>query len=107
MSDVLEITESNFDDAVVKETRPVLVDFWTPTCGPCRLLAPVVAALAAANEGKAVVAKCDASANVNLAVQLNISVVPSILVFKNGQTVARLSGVQKQAKLQELIDANL
>ena len=107
MNDVLEITDDNFEDAVVKETRPVLIDFWTPTCGPCRLLAPIVAALAQANAGKAVVAKCDASANVNLAVQLNISSVPTILLFKGGQVVSRLSGVQKPAKLQELIDANL
>ncbi|MBQ9372854.1 MAG: thioredoxin [Thermoguttaceae bacterium] len=107
MSEALEIVESNFEEAVLKETRPVLVDFWTPTCGPCRLLAPVIAALANANEGKAVVAKCDASANMNLAVQLSISAVPTIVLFKNGQIVARLAGVQKQAKLQELIDANL
>lgn len=107
MSELIELTQDQFKTLVADETRPVLVDFWSPTCGPCRLLAPVVAKLAAENEGKAVVLKCNVFENMELAASLNISAVPTIIVFKNKEVVARLTGVQKQAKLQELIDANL
>ena len=107
MSNLIELTEADFDAKVLQETRPVLIDFWSPTCGPCRLLAPVVAALAEANAGKAVVAKMNAFEATNIGAKYGVSVLPTILLFKNGEVVARLSGVQKPAKLQELIDANL
>lgn len=107
MSDVLELQESDFDAKVLQETRPVLVDFWSPTCGPCRLLAPVMGALATANGDKAVIAKINVFEAATLGAKLGVAVLPTILLFKNGEVVARLSGVQKQAKLQELIDANL
>ncbi|MBQ9801403.1 MAG: hypothetical protein IJO40_15900 [Thermoguttaceae bacterium] len=60
MSEILELQEADFDAKVLQETRPVLVDFWSPTCGPCRALAPVVAALAQANGDSAVIAKANA-----------------------------------------------
>ncbi|MBR0225472.1 MAG: thioredoxin [Thermoguttaceae bacterium] len=107
MSELIDLTQDAFKTLVSDETRPVLVDFWSPTCGPCRLLAPVIAKLAQENEGKAVVMKCNVFDNMELAASLNVSVVPTIIVFKNKEIVARLTGVQKQSKLQELIDANL
>lgn len=107
MSEIIELTQDQFKTLVADETRPVLVDFWSPTCGPCRLLAPVVALLAKENEGKAVVMKCNVFENMELAASLNVSAVPTIILFKNKEIVARLTGVQKQSKLQELIDANL
>ena len=103
----ITITQANFKEEVLDSDVPVLVDFWSPTCGPCRLLAPVIAKLAQENEGKAVVMKCNVFDNMELAASLNVSVVPTIIVFKNKEIVARLTGVQKQSKLQELIDANL
>ena len=107
MSELIDLTQDAFKTLVGDETRPVLVDFWSPTCGPCRLLAPVIAKLAQENEGKAVGMKCNVFDNMELAASLNVSVVPTIIVFKNKEIVARLTGVQKQSKLQELIDANL
>ena len=107
MSDVLELQESDFDAKVLQEARPVLIDFWSPSCGPCRLLAPVFAALAKANAEKAVVAKINVFEAAALSAKLGVAALPTILLFKNGEVVSRLSGVQKQAKLQELIDANL
>ena len=107
MASVLELSENDFESKVLNETKPVLLDFWSPTCGPCRLLAPIVEALAAANTDKAVIMKCNTAENMNLALQLNITAVPTILLFKNGQVVSRLVGVQKPQKLQELIDSNL
>ncbi|MGI6400874.1 MAG: thioredoxin [Thermoguttaceae bacterium] len=107
MSKVKDLTQDQFQTLVADEKRPVLVDFWSPTCGPCRLLSPVIDKLAAENEDKAVVLKCNVFENTDLATNLNISVVPTIIVFKDNKVAARLSGVQKQSKLQELIDANL
>lgn len=106
MSEIIELQEADFDAKVLQETRPVLVDFWSPTCGPCRAFAPVVAALAAANGDSAVIAKANAFETTNLAAKLGVAALPTILVFKNGEVVARLTGVQKQAALQEILDAN-
>ena len=107
MSETIELNEADFDVKVLQETRPVLVDFWSPSCGPCRLLVPALNALAKANADAAVVAKVNVATNTTLAAKLGIASLPTLLLFKNGQVVSRLSGVQKQSKLQELIDANL
>lgn len=106
MSDILELQEADFESKVLQETRPVLVDFWSPTCGPCRAFAPIVAALAAANGDSAVIAKANAFETPNLAAKLGVASLPTILIFKNGEVVSRLSGVQKEATLQQLLDAN-
>ena len=106
MSEILELQEADFDAKVLQETRPVLVDFWSPTCGPCRAFAPVVAALAAANGDSAVIAKANAFETPNVAAKLGVAALPTILIFKNGEVVSRLSGVQKEATLQQLLDAN-
>ena len=106
MSEILELQEADFESKVLQETRPVLVDFWSPSCGPCRALAPVVAALAAANGDSAVIAKANAFETPNLAAKLGVAALPTILIFKNGEVVSRLSGVQKEATLQQLLDAN-
>ncbi|MBP3556375.1 MAG: thioredoxin fold domain-containing protein [Thermoguttaceae bacterium] len=106
MSEILELQETDFDAKVLQETRPVLVDFWSPTCGPCRAFAPVVAALAQANGDSAVIAKANAFETPNLAAKLGVAALPTILIFKNGEVVSRLSGVQKEATLQQLLDAN-
>ncbi len=107
MSEALELNEVDFEAKVVKETKPVLLDFWSPSCGPCRMLAPTIAALAQANADKAVVLKVNVAENMGLAAQFGISAVPTLVLLKNGQVVERLVGVQKQATLQALIDANL
>ena len=106
MSEILELQEADFETKVLQETRPVLVDFWSPSCGPCRALAPVVAALAAANGDSAVIAKANAFETPNLAAKLGVASLPTILVFKNGEVVSRLSGVQKEVALQQILDAN-
>ena len=107
MSELIDLKEADFNALVLQEKLPVMIDFWSPSCGPCRLLTPVVALLAKNNGDKAVFLKCNIIENMNLAAKLNVSVLPSILLFKDGEVVSRLTGVQKQAKLQELVDANL
>lgn len=107
MSEAFELVEADFESKVLQETKPVLIDCWSPSCGPCRLLTPVVENLAKVNRDKAVVCKLNIASNVALAAKLGIVSLPTILLFKNGQAVSRLLGVQKQTKLQELIDANV
>ncbi|MDO5308014.1 MAG: thioredoxin [Planctomycetia bacterium] len=107
MSELLELTDAAFEESVLNETRPVLVDFWSPTCVPCRFLAPVLQTLAQTIGDVAVIAKVDASSNVQLALKYKIDAVPTLILFKNGQVVARLAGVQKLQKLQELIEKHL
>lgn len=107
MSEALELNEADYETRVANETKPVLLDFWSTSCGPCRLLAPTIAALAQANADKAVVMKVNVTENMGLAAQFGISAVPTLVLLKNGQVVERLVGVQKQATLQALIDANL
>ncbi len=107
MGETLELNESDFQVKVLEETKPVLIEFWSPSCGPCRLLVPTLNALAKANDGKAVVAKINIATNASLAAKLGIASLPTLIIFKNGQPVVRLSGVQKQAKLQELLEANV
>ena len=106
MSELHELNESNFNATVLEEKRLVLIDFLSPTCGPCRMLAPVLETLAKEN-ASVVFLKCNVFENMNLASQLNISVVPTLIFYKNGNPILRLSGVQKQSKLQEIIDANI
>ena len=107
MSEALELNEADYEAKVANETKPVLLDFWSTYCGPCRLLAPTIAALAQANADKAVVMKVNVTENMGLAAQFGISAVPTLVLLKNGQVVERLVGVQKQATLQALIDSNL
>lgn len=106
MSNVQELNEAEFDEKVLQESKPVLIDCWAPSCGPCRLLSPIVNNLGKANEGKALIYKINIATNPTLAAKLGIVSLPTILIYKNGQIVSRLQGVQKQAKLQELLDAN-
>lgn len=106
MSEVLELQEADFETKALRETRPVLIDFWSPTCGPCRALAPVVAALAVANGDSAVIAKANALETPNVAAKLGVASLPTIIVLKNGEVVGRLTGVQKEATLQRLLDEN-
>lgn len=107
MSEALELSEADFEVKVLQESKPVLIDCWSPSCGPCRLLTPIVNNLAKVNEDKAVIFKLNVAANSSLAAKLGIASLPTILLYKNGQIVSRLQGVQKPAKLQELLDANV
>lgn len=107
MSDILELTENNFDALISQEDKPVLIDCWSPTCGPCRLLIPIINNLAKVNEGKAIISKLNVAENAALAARLSVVSLPTIFLYKNGKIVSCLQGVQKPAKLQELIDANL
>jgi thioredoxin 1 len=105
MANVTEFTDGNFQTDVLQSTQPVLVDFWAPWCGPCRMIGPVVEQLAAENAGSAVVGKVNVDDNPTVAQTYGVSSIPTLMVFKAGQVVERFVGVQPKPRLQEALDA--
>lgn len=104
---VLELTEANFKAEVLDSSVPVLVDFWAPWCGPCRMIAPTVEALSTEMAGKAKIAKINTDNNTNLAIQYDISSIPALLLFKGGQIVEKFVGVTPKERLAAAIDKHM
>jgi len=90
MSNVLEITDENFDKEVLAENQITLVDFWATWCGPCRKLSPLIDEIAEEYKGKVKFVKIKADENLQAAQKYSISGVPSLLIFKNGEPVERM-----------------
>ncbi|MBL0058445.1 MAG: thioredoxin [Elusimicrobia bacterium] len=103
----LQLTDDSFDKAVLKSALPVLVDFWAPWCGPCRMLGPIVEEVAKEYDGKVVVGKLNTDDNPEVASKFNISAIPSMLFFKNGQVVEQMVGVHSKKDIKAKLDALL
>lgn len=104
MSDLLAITESNFENEVIKSELPVLIDFWAVWCGPCKLVAPIVEELAKEYEGKLTVGKCDVDSNQNIAIKYGIRSIPTILIFSNGEVAEQIVGAAPKQHIQAKIE---
>jgi thioredoxin 2 len=90
---ILEVTDANFDQDVLKSDQPVLVDFWAAWCGPCRVAAPHVERAAREIAGKGIVLKVDTEANPQLAARYNVRGIPNFAVFSQGRVVQQQAGV--------------
>lgn len=103
----LEIDDGSFDGTVLKSPVPILVDFYSPTCGPCQELAPVLERIAGNYAGRALVAKVNAPQNMQVSVRYGIRGVPVLIFFKNGEAVKRLMGAYSEADLTAVLDSLL
>lgn len=105
MGDIPEFTDGDFDTEVINADTPVLVDFWAPWCGPCRMISPMVEELAAENAGSVKIGKLNIDDNPGAAQRFDVSSIPTLMIFKNGEVVERVVGVQPKNRLQEMLDA--
>ena len=103
----LEITDTNFEEVVLKSDKPVLVDFWAAWCGPCRMVGPVIEEISNEYSEKAVVGKVDIDSNQEYAAKYGVRNIPTVLVFHNGEIVGRQVGVAPKNTYTEAIDSLL
>lgn len=104
---VLEFTDDNFQSEVLESDQPVLVDFWAPWCGPCKMLTPTIEELAGEFNGKVRVGKVNTDENPQTASGQNISAIPTVMLFKNGEVVDRFVGVTPKEKFAASLESHL
>ena len=103
----LEITDSNFEEIVLKSDKPVMVDFWAAWCGPCRMVGPIIDEISKDYDGRAIVGKLDVDANQDYAAKFGVRNIPTVLLFDKGELVGRQVGVASKKAYSDAIDAVL
>lgn len=104
---VMVFTESNWQAEVLNSDKPVVVDFWAPWCGPCRIIAPIIEELAMELGDRVKFGKLNTDENPNIAMRYGIRAIPTIMLFKNGDVVDTRIGVQPKEALKQMINSHL
>lgn len=101
---LMEVVEQNFVEEVIKSEVPVVVDFWSPSCSPCRQLVPILESLAEENDGVCKFVKVNVYEAPRVGSQYGVDMLPTLLFFNRGRVVERMIGVQSHGKLQDILD---
>ncbi len=104
---VITVDDHQFDELIMNSELPVLVDIWAPWCGPCRLVSPVVDAIASTYKGRLQVAKLNVDENPDTATRYEVRSIPTLLLFEQGQVVERLTGAVTRSRLTEMVEQHL
>ena len=107
MSSAPAVTDSSFDKEVLQSDLPVLVDFWAPWCGPCRMVAPIIDELAGEYQGKAKICKLDVDNNQKTAMNYGIRSIPTILIFNGGEVVDSIVGAVPKQQIIDRLDSHI
>lgn len=108
MSDnIVHVTDSTFEDEVLKSDTPVMVDYWAEWCGPCKAIAPVLEEIADEYQGKLIVAKMDVDDNQSTPQKYAVRGIPTLMIFKNGNAIGTKVGQLSKSQLSAFIDSNI
>jgi thioredoxin 1 len=107
MSKPIHVSDAEFEEKVLNSSNPVVVDFWAPWCGPCRMVAPILDELAKEYGGKIVIAKVNTDENAQYAIQYGVQGIPTMLFVKDGDIFNRIVGAAPKPAIQQNIDAML
>ncbi len=101
---IVTLTEANFSEEVLRSSTPVLVDFWAEWCGPCKMIAPILAEIASEYDGKVKIGKVNIDDQQGLASQHGIRAIPTLLLFKNGEVAEQIVGLRSKRDLKANLD---
>ena len=107
MANVMEFNTDNFETEVVQSDVPVLVDFWAPWCGPCKMIGPIIEELAGEFDGKAKIGKVNVDNNQDLAAKFGIKGIPTVMLFKGGESINNFVGLRPKEDLVAAINGAL